>query len=128
MISVVIPALNEELAIGATIAGVSDVLTAANLVPFEIVIVDDGSTDQTGKIAAAAGAKVVRHPHNIGYGRSLKNGIAAAQFDMAPPAVLCWKMTAGPGAVAAGAVGPKLRLFFSAVNPCATQLGAVLPP
>lgn len=82
MISVVIPALNEELAIGATIAGVSEVLTAANLVPFEIVIVDDGSTDQTGKIAAAAGAKVVRHPHNIGYGRSLKNGIAAAQFDM----------------------------------------------
>jgi glycosyltransferase involved in cell wall biosynthesis len=82
MISVVIPALNEELAIGATIAGVSEVLTAANLMPFEIVIVDDGSTDQTGKIAAAAGAKVVRHPHNIGYGRSLKNGIAAAQFDL----------------------------------------------
>lgn len=81
MISVVIPALNEELAIGATIAGVSDVLTAANLVPFEVVVVDDGSADQTGKIAEAAGAKVIRHPHNIGYGRSLKNGIAAAQFD-----------------------------------------------
>jgi glycosyltransferase involved in cell wall biosynthesis len=82
MISVVIPALNEEIAIGATIAGVSEVLTAAKLVPFEIVIVDDGSTDRTGTIAAAAGAKVVRHPHNVGYGRSLKNGIAAAQYDM----------------------------------------------
>ncbi len=82
MISVVIPALNEEIAIGATIAGVSEVLTAAKLVPFEIVVVDDGSSDQTGKIAAAAGAKVVRHPHNVGYGRSLKNGIAAAQYDM----------------------------------------------
>ena len=82
MISVVIPALNEEIAIGATIAGVSEVLTAANLVPFEIVIVDDGSTDRTGTIAEAAGAKVVRHPHNVGYGRSLKNGIAAAQYDM----------------------------------------------
>jgi glycosyltransferase involved in cell wall biosynthesis len=82
MISVIIPALNEEIAIGATIAGVSGVLTAANLVPFEIVIVDDGSTDRTGAIAAAAGAKVVRHPHNVGYGRSLKNGIAAAQYDM----------------------------------------------
>ena len=57
-------------------------LTAADLVPFEIVVVDDGSTDQTGKIAAAAGVKVVRHPHNIGYGRSLKNGISSAQFDM----------------------------------------------
>ena len=82
MISIVIPALNEEIAIGATIAGVSEVLTAANLVPFEIVVVDDGSTDQTGKIAAAAGARVIHHPHNIGYGRSLKNGIAAAQHDM----------------------------------------------
>ena len=82
MISVVIPALNEEIAIGATIAGVSEVLTAANLVPFEIVVVDDGSSDQTGKIAAGAGAKVIRHPHNVGYGRSLKNGIAAAQYDM----------------------------------------------
>jgi glycosyltransferase involved in cell wall biosynthesis len=82
MISIVIPALNEEIAIGATIASVSEVLTAANLVPFEIVVVDDGSTDQTGKIAAAAGARVIRHPHNIGYGRSLKNGITAAQHDM----------------------------------------------
>jgi len=49
---------------------------------------------------------------------------AAAQADMAPPAMPP-EVTAGPGAVAAGAVGPKLRLFFSAVNPRATQLGAV---
>lgn len=82
MISIVIPALDEEIAIGATIAGVSEVLTAANLVPFEIVVVDDGSSDQTGKIAAGAGAKVIRHPHNVGYGRSLKHGIEAAQYDM----------------------------------------------
>ena len=82
MISVVIPALDEETAIAVTIASVSEVLTAASLVPFEIVVVDDGSSDQTGKIAASAGAKVIRHPHNIGYGRSLKNGIAAAQHDM----------------------------------------------
>src|SRR5713226_706972 len=53
---------------------------------------------------------------------------AAAQFEVAPPAKLSSKMTAGPGAVAAGAVGPKLRLFFSAVTPAATQLGALLPP
>ena len=88
MISVVIPALNEEIAIGATIAGVSEVLAAANLVPFEIVVVDDGSSDQTGKIAAAAGAKVIRHPHNVGYGRSLKNGIAAAQPSVTSPTAM----------------------------------------
>ena len=80
VISVVIPALNEELAIGATVAEVSRVLEEANLIPFEIVVVDDGSNDQTGKIAAAAGAKVVSHPHNVGYGRSLKNGIETAQY------------------------------------------------
>ncbi len=80
MISVVIPALNEEPAIGATVAELSRVLAEANLTPFEIVVVDDVSSDQTGKIAAAAGAKVVRHPHNVGYGRSLKNGIEAAQY------------------------------------------------
>jgi hypothetical protein len=53
---------------------------------------------------------------------------AEAQFEVAPPAMLSSKMTAGPGAVAAGAAGPKLRLFFSPVKPCPRQLGAVLPP
>ena len=82
MISVVIPALNEETAIGKTVADVSKVLAAANLTPSEIVVVDDGSTDETGKIAAEAGARVIRHPHNVGYGRSLKHGIEASQYDM----------------------------------------------
>jgi polyisoprenyl-phosphate glycosyltransferase len=82
MISVVIPALNEETGIGKTVTDVSSVLAAANLTPSEIVVIDDGSTDQTGKIAAAAGARVIRHPHNVGYGRSLKDGITAAQYDM----------------------------------------------
>ncbi|KJC49369.1 family 2 glycosyl transferase [Bradyrhizobium sp. LTSP885] len=81
MISVVIPALNEKDAIGSTVSDVSRVLTAANLVPFEIVVVDDGSGDETGKIAEAVGARVVRHPHNVGYGRSLKRGIEASRYD-----------------------------------------------
>jgi len=81
MISVVIPALNEEAAIGATVAETSDVLTKAGLLPFEIIVVDDGSTDRTAIVAENAGARILRHPHNVGYGRALKNGIENAKFD-----------------------------------------------
>jgi polyisoprenyl-phosphate glycosyltransferase len=82
MISVVIPALNEERGIGATVANITAVLVAAKLVPFEIIVVDDGSSDGTGKAAADAGARIIRHPHNVGYGRSLKKGIEEASYDM----------------------------------------------
>lgn len=104
MISVVIPALNEESAIGATVANVSQVLVAASLVPFEIIVVDDGSSDKTGKEAAEAGARVVRHPHNVGYGRSLKDGIQAATYDMI---VIC----DADGTYPAAAIPELVRLY-----------------
>lgn len=81
MISVVIPALNERDAIGSTVVGISSVLKSAGLAPFEIIVVDDGSSDGTALIATQAGACVIRHPHNVGYGRSLKDGIEKAKFD-----------------------------------------------
>jgi glycosyltransferase involved in cell wall biosynthesis len=81
MISVVIPALNEQDAIAETVERVRSVLTEAALDPFEIIVVDDGSKDGTGELARQAGARVVRHPHNVGYGRSLKDGITVAQYD-----------------------------------------------
>ena len=81
MLSLVIPAYNEEQAIAETIRTARSVLEAANLVPHEIVVVDDGSRDQTAARAREAGAEVVSHVENFGYGRSLKDGIAAAQYD-----------------------------------------------
>jgi glycosyltransferase involved in cell wall biosynthesis len=81
MISLVIPAFNEQDQIATTIATASGVLRSAKLEPFEIVVVDDGSTDATGAQARKAGARVVTHIQNLGYGRSLKDGIAASSYD-----------------------------------------------
>ena len=80
MLSVVIPALNEREAIGGTVTTVRQVLAKAGIEPAEVIVVDDGSSDGTGDLAVAAGARVIRHPHNVGYGRSLKDGILAAQY------------------------------------------------
>ena len=81
MPSIVIPAFNEENAIAQTITNLFSMFKNANIKEVEIVIVDDGSTDKTGEIAQNTGAKVIRHPHNGGYGQSLKSGIRAASFD-----------------------------------------------
>jgi glycosyltransferase involved in cell wall biosynthesis len=81
MISVIIPAYNECDAIGETVRTLQSVLRAAEMVPFEIIVVDDGCSDNTGQIAEAEGARVIRHPHQAGYGRSLKDGIRAAAYE-----------------------------------------------
>jgi glycosyltransferase involved in cell wall biosynthesis len=80
-VSVVIPAYNEEEAIRSVVTRLRDVLQAAGLA-HEILVVDDGSNDATAAEAAAAGATVVQHPQNRGYGRSLKTGIVQARYDL----------------------------------------------
>lgn len=82
MISVIMPALNECDAIASTVERAKRIVESAGLMPCEIIVVDDGSSDGTGDLARVAGAKVVTHPHNVGYGRSLKDGITAASYDM----------------------------------------------
>jgi glycosyltransferase involved in cell wall biosynthesis len=74
IVSVVIPALNEEEPIGAVVRAV-----AAQPVD-EILVVDNGSTDRTAERASAAGARVVREPRR-GYGRACRAGVAAVRGD-----------------------------------------------
>ena len=80
-ISVVIPAYNEAQIIGAVVAQVKAVLQAGNC-NFEVIVIDDGSSDETAREASRAGAKVFRHPYNIGNGAAIKSGIRAAEGDV----------------------------------------------
>lgn len=79
-VSVVIPAFNEAPHVGAQVRAIDEAMRACGR-PFELIVVDDGSTDGTGEAAAAAGAQVVRQPANLGYGAALKRGIASARHD-----------------------------------------------
>lgn len=81
MITVIIPALNEERSIQQTIGLVKNCLYNAGF-EFEIIVVDDGSTDSTQEKARASQVTVLRHPENAGYGRSLKAGIRAAKHNI----------------------------------------------
>lgn len=75
-VSVVIPAFNEEKGLGQVL----DALRQYNY--YEIIVVDDGSSDNTIAVARDHGAKVVRHPYNIGNGAAVKSGIRAATGDI----------------------------------------------
>jgi len=67
--TLVIPAYQEEARLPAVLAQL------ATAVPgFRIVVVDDGSRDATGVVARRAGATVLRHPFNLGYGAALQTG------------------------------------------------------
>lgn len=76
-ISVVIPAKNEAQAIEETVRAVCAAFPDA-----EIIIVDDGSVDETAVLAEGAGAHVIRHPYSKGNGAAIKAGARIAQGDI----------------------------------------------
>jgi len=84
-LSVVIPCYNEQDAIADTVTRITD--TLADTVPFELIIVDDGSTDGTSETLTGIAAdqpalRLSRHERNRGYGAALKTGIAMADAEM----------------------------------------------
>lgn len=69
---IVIPLYNEQTVIGGVIAELRERFS-------RIVCVDDGSSDDSAAVAEAAGARVIRHPHNLGQGAALQTGISYAR-------------------------------------------------
>jgi len=76
-LSILIPAKNESAAIGKVVR------TAKSEYPdAEIIVVDDGSTDATARIAEEAGAMVIRHPESLGNGAAVKSGARVARGEI----------------------------------------------
>jgi glycosyltransferase involved in cell wall biosynthesis len=70
----IVPAYNEDQAIAATVAAIHQ-----SAPDFDVLVVDDGSTDATAECASAAGAVVLRLPFNLGIGGAMQTGYIYAQ-------------------------------------------------
>lgn len=72
-VSIILPAKNESGAVGTTVAAIRALYPQV-----EIIVVNDGSTDDTAAHAAAASARVITHPYSMGNGAAIKSGVRAA--------------------------------------------------
>jgi glycosyltransferase involved in cell wall biosynthesis len=78
-VTIIIPAFNEGEGIEGTLAGL---MPLAEKSGWEVIVIDDGSTDNTADAVLAQGATLVSHPYNKGYGASLKTGIRNASGEI----------------------------------------------
>ena len=76
-VSVVIPAKNEGASLPALLEGLKDLDQVV-----EIIVVNDGSTDNTSEICRLFGVVEVRHPYSKGNGAAIKSGARAASNDI----------------------------------------------
>jgi glycosyltransferase involved in cell wall biosynthesis len=79
-VSIVIPAFNEEESISYQIEALKRVADSHGI-EYELIVVDDGSEDNTADKATDNGVRVLHHPENRGYGAALKTGIGASKYD-----------------------------------------------
>lgn len=80
-LSVIVPVYNEERAIGEVVSQIKEVVSTLKK-GYEIIVVDDGSTDNSLKILQEIkGIRIIRHPYNKGYGATIKTGIKVAQYE-----------------------------------------------
>jgi glycosyltransferase involved in cell wall biosynthesis len=70
----VVPAYNEAGTVAGVVRGIGE-----HRPDFDVLVIDDGSTDNTGDVAARAGARVIRHPFNLGIGGAVQTGFTFAQ-------------------------------------------------
>lgn len=80
-LSIVMPARNESLNLDRLLEEVDEVLAEVGLPFHEVIVVDDGSTDDTAAIADAHGVRVARHAESLGNGAAVKRGIREAKGD-----------------------------------------------
>lgn len=81
IVTVIIPAYNEENTIGDVISRTMETMDSTGL-PYEIIVVDDGSTDKTGKIASSYKTTVLTNDRNRGKGYALRRAFNYAQGDI----------------------------------------------
>jgi glycosyltransferase involved in cell wall biosynthesis len=76
-VSIIIPAYNEAQSIGNLVSKIVELYPE-----FEVLVINDGSIDDTSVVAKDAGAKVFSHPYNIGNGAAVKSGIRHAKGEI----------------------------------------------
>lgn len=82
-LSIVIPVYNEENAVLDTIENINEIMSSNSGIEYEIIVVDDGSRDNTTQILKEASLdfRLIEHEQNKGYGGALKTGIRESKYD-----------------------------------------------
>jgi dolichol-phosphate mannosyltransferase len=126
-ISIVIPALNEEVVVEGVVRDITKQV-AAFFADYEIILIDDGSSDKTGEIMDRLATELpkvrsIRNPRNLGLGASYQRGLAEARCDYV-------MMLCGDGGMPAASLPPIFAAVGSAdiVVPFITNLKQIKSP